>query len=414
MDNKNIAWLQKTLGPGLIFASMAIGVSHLVQSTRAGANYGFGLLIFVILANLLKYPFFEFTSRYANSTGTSIIEGYKELGKPVLWTYFIVTLVSMFFISSAVGAVTTGFLQNLFNTSKYGFWNHFFILVICTSILAFGKYKLFDKVIKVIALSLLLSTICAFFLVILKGPKNEILFPQIEYNKTDIFFIIALMGWMPTAVDLSSWNSLWTLERIKQTGFKPSLRQTLFEFNMGYIISAVLAVCFLTLGSYLMYGTDTSFSNNSSIFANQVIKLYTDSIGNWSYWVISISGFSIMFGTCIAVFDGYARSVSECIRLVDQNKKNNRLYYDLILWILATGTFGIIYLFGSRLKELVDLATTISFIIAPFVAIANYKLVSNLYLKPNDIPPDWLKYLAITGILFLSGFSILFLYVRII
>lgn len=414
MDNKNIAWLQKTLGPGLIFASMAIGVSHLVQSTRAGANYGFGLLIFVILANLLKYPFFEFTSRYANSTGTSIIEGYKELGKPVLWTYFIVTLVSMFFISSAVGAVTTGFLQNLFNTSKYGFWNHFFILVICTSILAFGKYNLFDKVIKVIAISLLLSTICAFFLVILKGPQNEILFPQIEYNKTDIFFIIALMGWMPTAVDLSSWNSLWTLERIKQTGFKPSLRQTLFEFNMGYIISAVLAVCFLTLGSYLMYGTDTSFSNNSSIFANQVIKLYTDSIGNWSYWVISISGFSIMFGTCIAVFDGYARSVSECIRLVDQNKKNNRLYYDLILWILATGTFGIIYLFGSRLKELVDLATTISFIIAPFVAIANYKLVSNLYLKPNDIPPDWLKYLAITGILFLSGFSILFLYVRII
>ena len=414
MDNKNIAWLQKTLGPGLIFASMAIGVSHLVQSTRAGANYGFGLLIFVILANLLKYPFFEFTSRYANSTGTSIIEGYKELGKPVLWTYFIVTLVSMFFISSAVGAVTTGFLQNLFNTSKYGFWNHFFILVICTSILAFGKYNLFDKVIKVIAISLLLSTICAFFLVILKGPQNEILFPQIEYNKTDIFFIIALMGWMPTAVDLSSWNSLWTLERIKQTGFKPNLRQTLFEFNMGYIISAVLAVCFLTLGSYLMYGTDTSFSNNSSIFANQVIKLYTDSIGNWSYWVISISGFSIMFGTCIAVFDGYARSVSECIRLVDQNKKNNRLYYDIIIWILATGTFGIIYLFGSRLKELVDLATTISFIIAPFVAIANYKLVFNLYLKPNDIPPNWLKYLAITGILFLSGFSILFLYVRII
>ncbi|MBE76115.1 MAG: iron transporter [Candidatus Marinimicrobia bacterium] len=414
MDNKNIAWLQKTLGPGLIFASMAIGVSHLVQSTRAGANYGFGLLIFVILANLLKYPFFEFTSRYANSTGTSIIEGYKELGKPVLWIYFIVTLVSMFFISSAVGAVTTGFLQNLFNTSKYGFWNHFFILVICTSILAFGKYNLFDKVIKVIALSLLLSTICAFFLVILKGPQNEILFPQIEYNKTDIFFIIALMGWMPTAVDLSSWNSLWTLERIKQTGFKPSLKQTLFEFNMGYIISAALAVCFLTLGSYLMYGTGTSFSNNSSIFANQVIKLYTDSIGNWSYWVISISGFSIMFGTCIAVFDGYARSVSECIRLVDQNKKNNRLYYDIIIWILATGTFGIIYLFGSRLKELVDLATTISFIIAPFVAIANYKLVSNLYLKPNDIPPDWLKYLAITGIVFLSGFSILFLYVRII
>ena len=35
-------WL-KTLGPGILFASTCIGVSHLVQSTRAGALAGFGL-----------------------------------------------------------------------------------------------------------------------------------------------------------------------------------------------------------------------------------------------------------------------------------------------------------------------------------------------------------------------------------
>ena len=34
----------KRLGPGLLFAGAAIGVSHLVQSTRAGADFGFGLL----------------------------------------------------------------------------------------------------------------------------------------------------------------------------------------------------------------------------------------------------------------------------------------------------------------------------------------------------------------------------------
>ena len=43
--NHKIHWLKKTLGPGILFASTAIGVSHLVQSTRAGAKYGFGLLI---------------------------------------------------------------------------------------------------------------------------------------------------------------------------------------------------------------------------------------------------------------------------------------------------------------------------------------------------------------------------------
>ena len=74
--NHKIHWLKKTLGPGILFASTAIGVSHLVQSTRAGAKYGFGLLIFIIIANLFKYPFFEFASRYSNVKKVSIIEGY--------------------------------------------------------------------------------------------------------------------------------------------------------------------------------------------------------------------------------------------------------------------------------------------------------------------------------------------------
>lgn len=47
----------KALGPGLIWAGASIGVSHLVQSTRAGADFGFQLVWVVVLANLLKYPF---------------------------------------------------------------------------------------------------------------------------------------------------------------------------------------------------------------------------------------------------------------------------------------------------------------------------------------------------------------------
>ena len=414
MINKitELDWLKKTLGPGILFASTAIGVSHLVQSTRAGASYGFGLLFFIVIANLFKYPFFEFGSRFANATETSIIDGYKKLGVWVLWSYLIITLISMFFITSAVGAVTSGFLQNLFKTTELGIWNHIVLFAICGSILSFGKYDSLDGLIKIIGFTLLISTLLAFTLVLIKGPISKTLFPEIDYNKTDILFIIALMGWMPTAVDLSSWNSLWTLERIKQTKFKPTLKQTIFEFNMGYIFSAFLSLCFLTLGAYLMYGTDSIFPNSSALFANQVIKLYTESIGSWSYLIISIAGFSIMFGTCVAVFDGYSRSASECIRLVQNQKDSNKTHYDILIWILVFGSLGIILLFGSKLKQLVDLATTISFMIAPMVALANYKLVSYPFLEKNAVPPAWLRNLAIGGIIYLFGFGLLFIYVR--
>ena len=55
------------LGPGLLFAGAAIGVSHLVQSTRAGADFGWGLVWALLLINLFKYPFFQYGPRYAQA-----------------------------------------------------------------------------------------------------------------------------------------------------------------------------------------------------------------------------------------------------------------------------------------------------------------------------------------------------------
>ena len=75
------------LGPGLLFAGAAIGVSHLVQSTRAGADFGFGLLWALLLSNLFKYPFFLFGPKYSLATGESILDGYYKLSKYVLLNF---------------------------------------------------------------------------------------------------------------------------------------------------------------------------------------------------------------------------------------------------------------------------------------------------------------------------------------
>jgi Mn2+/Fe2+ NRAMP family transporter len=71
----------QVFGPGLLWAAAAIGVSHLVQSTRAGADAGFALAWVVIAAVCLKYPFFEFGPRYAAATGESLVEGYARQGR---------------------------------------------------------------------------------------------------------------------------------------------------------------------------------------------------------------------------------------------------------------------------------------------------------------------------------------------
>jgi Mn2+/Fe2+ NRAMP family transporter len=414
--------LLKTLGPGILFASTAIGVSHLVQSTQAGANFGFTLLWAVILANVFKYPFFEFGSRYANATGKSIISGYRKLGIVPLLLYFIITIVSMFLVTAAVGFVTSGFMQNLFGIENT-LLTVAVVFMVCIAILISGSFKLLDAIIKVIGILLLLSTITAFIIVLFKGPvSNESLF---SFNQIDttayILFLIPLMGWMPTAVDLSAWISLWTIERIKQTGYQPKLRETLFDFNLGYIISALLAICFVTLGAFVMFGTGISFSKSGVAFSGEVINLYTHTFGDWAYLIIAISAFSIMFGTCIAVFDGYARAMSETIKLLFQEKKQRKSkegnksknLYRIILLIISIGAFALIARFHQDKEgfgKLVNLATSVSFIIAPIIAVFNLLLVGVKYVGAEYTPPIWIKILAYLGIVFLSLFTILFIF----
>jgi len=104
----------QSLGPGLLFAGAAIGVSHLVQSTKAGAEFGFGLIWALLFVHLFKYPFFQFGPRYAAATGETLLDGYKKLGKGVLIAYYILNFATMFTIQAAVTIVTAGLASQLF------------------------------------------------------------------------------------------------------------------------------------------------------------------------------------------------------------------------------------------------------------------------------------------------------------
>lgn len=400
----------KTLGPGILFASTAIGVSHLVQSTRAGAEYGFGLLVFIIVANLFKWPFFEFGSRYASGTGRSLIDGYQLLHSRYLRLYLGINLLSMFFVNAAVTFVAAGFLQFLFQIEipeTLYYLPSIGLFMFTFSFLALGRFALLDAGIKVIGTFMLISTLLAFFIVLIKGPENPLIIQSLQtrIGPTNIPFIIGLMGWMPSAIDSSTWNSLWTTERIKQSGYQPSIKETVFEFNMGYWVSAGLSLCFVVLGAFLLYGTELSLPNNNVGFASGVVNLYASSLGAWTFPIIAAAGFTIMLGTCIGVMDGYARSTVRAVALL-REKPENRHQYLLWIGLITLGGIITIRFFMTSFTELINLATTISFLIAPVIAFLNYRLVFGNHLQKHQKPGRAMQVLAIAGIGFLTLFSV--------
>ena len=391
------------LGPGLLFAGAAIGVSHLVQSTRAGADFGWGFIWALVLVNLFKYPFFQYGPRFTVATNTSLLEGYYKLGKGYLRAYFVLNIASMFTIQTAVTIVTAGLASQIFGiTDNLVYWS-VAITIICTFILWVGKYAILDRIVKWVILTLTITTIIAVGLASIKNT-TPLSFAQIFPAETNLLFLIAFMGWMPAPMDISIWHSLWTIEKNKELRAKVTMKESLFDFNVGYWITLILGACFMGLGVFVMFGTGTEFSSQGGVFASQLINLYTSTLGTGVYLLIAIAALTTMFSTTITTLDASPRSTSKTIELLFPKRKQND--YKLWLLILASGTISIFVFLLSEMGLLILIATVLSFVTAPFYAFLNFKLVRSDQMPKKDKPGKALQILSVLGLLFLTSFAV--------
>ncbi|MCF8369536.1 MAG: Nramp family divalent metal transporter [Bacteroidales bacterium] len=403
----------KIVGPGLLYAGAAVGVSHLVQSTRAGASYGFDLLWILIIANIIKYPFFEFGPRYAASTGKSLIDGYNQLGKWATWMFLILTITTMFTIQAAVTIVTAGLLGNIFGLSLNSIELSALILLISMLVLMVGRFTILDRLMKLVIIVLAISTLIAVIFALGKYDFQQIsASPSFSWlNKMDIFFLIAFIGWMPAPIDVTVWQSLWTNEKFKNLNFKPKLKHALLDFKVGYIGTAILAIFFLTLGALVISGSGEELSPDGVNFAGQLINLYTTNIGSWSYPIIAIAAITTMFSTTITCLDAYPRVMSPLIKTIFYANSPGNFYAGKSwMWIVIVAGGAIIMLkyLSNSMRTMVDIATTLSFITAPILAFMNYKVVTDKHMPIESRPSLWLKVYAWIGIVFLSGFTIFY------
>ena len=396
----------KKLGPGLLFAGTAIGVSHLVQSTKAGAEFGFGLTWALFLAIILKYPFFKYAPKYSLVTNESVLHGYKKLHTTLPVFFFLITLGTMFTIQTAVTIVTAGLANSIFgDIISVEIWT-LIILLLSFLLLLIGKYKTLDKLIKYLIIALTISTILSFIFAGLNFSNPVDVKQVFPTDSSGVIFLIAFMGWMPAPLDVSIWNSLWTIEKRKQQK-NYSVSNSLFDFNLGYFGTAILGVCFIGVGYFTIYGTQEILSESAGIFSNQLIHLYTDNLGYWSYYLIAFAAFSTMLSTTITALDASPRAMGITTELIFNKKIKHAYLFWLI--ILLFGTIIIFFSFTSQMGLLIKIATILSFLTAPFYAIMNYLLISSKHTPKKNRPSKKMHILSILGIIYLLGFSVFFL-----
>lgn len=407
----------RNLGPGLLFAGAAVGVSHLIQSTRAGAAYGFELVWIIILVNVFKYPFFEIGQRYTTAMNESLIRGYERLGRWAVWLFLVINIFASILTIGAITFVSAAIFDYLFflytGVTLATEVTSVFYLIIVAAILFFGKYGLFERFVKYLIISLSAFTVIAVVVAASIGMHASPGFiPPSILNKAGIGFLLALMGWMPAPLELSTWTSLWALENDKVSGHKKDFKNSMLDFNIGYIVCIVLAICFLGLGAYVMYGTGEEFSGGAVGFSGQLLTLYTSTIGEWSTGVIAFIMFVTMFSTVITCLDAYPRTLAEATRIIrgyGVDDRSDRYYWPFLIVMTIAGSV-LIYFFNSSLTLFVDIVTIIAFLSSPVIATLNFMVIRRPFFPEEYRPKPWLNWLSYFGLAAFFGFALLYLY----
>ncbi|WP_432481880.1 NRAMP family divalent metal transporter [Moraxella sp. ZY200743] len=385
-------------------ASAAIGASHLISSTQAGALYGWQLAIIIILANFFKYPFYRFATEYAYNTGNSLVVGYAKKSRLYLLVFFVMNTISSVITTGAVSLLCAVILGYILPFETNTLVLSAIVMSSSWVLLIGGRYKVLDNLTKWIMAALTIATVVA---VIIAASKASVVAPDFiepsPWNLSALGFVVALMGFMPAPLEFSVITSVWTAKKISTDN--TSRYQGMVDLNVGYLTSVVLALFFLALGVFVQYGSGQEIAMQGGAYVGQLISMYTMTIGDWSKLLVTFIAFLCMFGTVITSADGYGRTNAESLSLIMKGTTELTEKYVKIwtTFALVMG-YAIIAFFLGQMAALLKFAMIVAFIAAPIYAYLNYSLIKN---QPTT--SSGMKWFAISGIIFLTGFSILFL-----
>ena len=413
------ASLWQSLGPGILLAATAVGVSHLVQSTRAGAVFGLGLLGIVILANAIKYPAFRFSTHYVSTTGQSLLAGYRNVSPAAAWI-FVIVITPIYCIGvGALSMLTAGLLIALFQLPIATPMLAAIVAIAASAFVVLGHYHWLEVINKWLVAFLVVMTVVTAILVLPDVPWSFYPATAPAIDKSLLVFIVALVGYMPAPMETSVLHSLWSVARYHEPGKELARAHAYTDFNIGYIGTTFLAVCFVIMGAGIMFSAGVAPEPAAAAFARQLIGLYSQTLGSWAGILAGIAAFITILTSLLTVVDGGPRSIIAAIRTargqspVPEDRPLDRTPgYIVGVTVVGLIAITIITMLTANFATYLDFGAGVAFVIAPIIATLNHLAVRSKGVPVDKRPSMILQAWSIAGIMIMTGVAIAYLWIR--
>jgi Mn2+/Fe2+ NRAMP family transporter len=405
----------KKLGPGFMIAAAAVGVSHLVQSTRAGADYGMALTWLIFAIVILKYPAFRFATDYAAVTGNSLVHAYKGMGKLAMSWLIFAMVMEVLVGSTAVSLITAGLFIQILKLPISAPVGAFIIAILTAILLIKGNYARVESVVKILVITFsILVLLCSIVAVTQLGSDGREILPTVSYDLALLGFILAMTGWMPLPMSVSIYQSAWVKEKVAINKADYSRSQAVTDLNIGWILTLVLAICFVVMGTAILFQSGTEIPNNSVGFATSLFSIFTQLVGGWIYPIIAITGLAVIWSTLITIMDGIPRLMDRITHelLGERDPHPEKNYYRHFLFSIIFIIAVVMMFFLSDFSAFIDFSASVGFVFSPALAYYNYRAVMSADVAGEYQPSKFLIIWSWLAVVLFSIFALCFFWLR--
>ena len=274
-----------------------------------------------------------------------------------------------------------------------------------------GHYAKAEGIVKVLVLLFsVLTIITTVFALPLLGSDERAVFAELTPDRALALFAIGLAGWMPIPTNAAVLVAEWVKEKVAATKGAFQHRDALFDFHLSYGLALVIALCFIAMGTAVLFETGHEPPQQAAAFAADLFSLFTTVVGQWMYPVIAAAGLAVMWSTQVALMDALPRVMNRLTCTITGRGEEQPTLYTRFLALQVAGVAIIVLVLLKSFAAFIVFATSMGFIAAPAIAYYNYVAVTSDAVPPEQRPSSRLIVWNWIAVYAMAAFALAFIY----
>ncbi len=245
----------KLIGPGIVVAVTGVGAGDLVATLIAGSRFGYALLWAAVIGCIVKIALAEGSARYHLATGSTMLDGWKSLGRWTSWYFGIYIMIWGFVYGATAMSATALPLAALFPFLPLWAWAMLSGLI-CAAFVAFNRYEVFENVMKIfIAIMFIIVVGIAILVAPDVGAALTGLVPSIPEGSA--IYTLGLIGGVGGTITMASYGYWVNAKGWRTPAWMGVMR---LDNRVAYIMTGIFVIAMLIVGAELLYTAQIALS----------------------------------------------------------------------------------------------------------------------------------------------------------